>query len=72
MSEGLDHVGFRVENLAKAKNDLSEIGVSSPQSVPKKIAGGRFGDVTLQELEACAAGKYGAADPDGVLLHLTE
>jgi catechol 2,3-dioxygenase-like lactoylglutathione lyase family enzyme len=72
MSEGLDHVGFRVENLEKAKNDLSDIGVSSPQSVPKKIAGGRFGDVTLQELEACAAGKYGTADPDGVLLHLTE
>jgi hypothetical protein len=72
MNEGLDHVGFKVEDLAKAKSDLSDIGASSPQSAPKKIAGGRFGDVTLQELEGCGAGKYGTADPDGVLLHLTE
>lgn len=72
MREGLDHIGFKVESLTKAKNDLSEIGSSLPQSAPKKIAGGRFGDITLGDLEACVAGKYGTADPDGVLLHLSE
>ncbi|HYT56200.1 MAG TPA: VOC family protein [Verrucomicrobiae bacterium] len=72
MNEGLDHIGFKVESLAKAKSDLADIGISTPQSAPKKIAGGRFGDVTLENLEACAAGKYGTADPDGVLLHLSE
>ncbi len=72
MTEGLDHIGFKVESLEKVKNDLSEIGKSFPQSVPKKIAGGRFGDVALSDLEACGAGQYGTADPDGVLLHLSE
>ncbi len=72
MNEGLDHIGFKVESLTKAKNDLAGIGISIPQSAPKKIAGGRFGDVTLENLEACVAGKYGTADPDGVLLHLSE
>jgi catechol 2,3-dioxygenase-like lactoylglutathione lyase family enzyme len=72
MNEGLDHIGFKVENLTKVKSDLDAIGISAPQSAPKKIAGGRFGDVTLQNLEACVAGKYGSADPDGVLLHLSE
>src|SRR6266545_2852770 len=44
MNEGLDHIGFKVESLAKAKSDLADIGISTPQSAPKKIAGGRFGD----------------------------
>jgi len=72
MMEGLDHIGFKVESIEKVKNDLSEIGKSFPQSVPKKIAGGRFGDAALSDLEACGAGQYGTADPDGVLLHLSE
>jgi catechol 2,3-dioxygenase-like lactoylglutathione lyase family enzyme len=72
MLQGLDHIGFKVEDLTQAKNELAEIGNSFPQSVPKKIAGGRFGDVTLEDLEACVAGKYGTADPDGVLLHLSD
>jgi catechol 2,3-dioxygenase-like lactoylglutathione lyase family enzyme len=72
MQEGLDHIGFKVEDLTKAKTDLADIAVAFPDSVPKKVAGRRFGDVTLKDLEACAAGKYGAADPDGVLLHLSD
>lgn len=72
MNEGLDHIGFKVEDLTKANDDLAEISVSSPQSAPKKVAGRRFGDITLTDLEACGAGKYGTADPDGVLLHLSE
>jgi hypothetical protein len=72
MQEGLDHIGFKVEDLAKAKNDLDDIVVTSPQSAPKKVAGRRFGDITLKDLEACAAGRYGTADPDGVLLHLSD
>jgi catechol 2,3-dioxygenase-like lactoylglutathione lyase family enzyme len=72
MQEGLDHIGFKVEDLTKAKNDLADIATASPQSAPKKVAGRRFGDITLKDLEACAAGRYGTADPDGVLLHLSD
>jgi len=72
MIQGLDHIGFHVDSLEMVKNDLSEIGKSFPQSIPKRIAGGRFGDAALADLEACGAGQYGTADPDGVLLHLSE
>jgi catechol-2,3-dioxygenase len=72
MQEGLDHIGFKVEDLTKAQDDLSEIAVSFPESAPVKVAGRRFGDITRKDLEACVAGKYGTADPDGVLLHLSE
>lgn len=72
MQEGLDHIGFKVEDLTKAKDDLADLSVSSPQSAPKQVAGRRFGDITRKDLEACVAGKYGTADPDGVLLHFSE
>ena len=72
MQEGLDHIGFKVEDLTKAKNDLADISVASPQSAPKQVAGRRFGDITRKDLEACVAGKFGTADPDGVLLHFSE
>ena len=72
MQEGLDHIGFKVEDLNKAQKDLDDIGVALPQSAPTKVAGRRFGDITRKDLEACAAGKFGIGDPDGVLLHLSE
>ena len=72
MQEGLDHIGFKVEDLTKAKDDLADISVASPQSAPKQVAGRRFGDITRKDLEACVAGRYGTADPDGVLLHFSE
>ena len=72
MKQGLDHIGFRVESLTKAKDDLAEIASTFPQSKPKKIVGTRFGDITLRDLESCVAGVCGTADPDGVLVHLTD
>jgi catechol 2,3-dioxygenase-like lactoylglutathione lyase family enzyme len=72
MKQGLDHIGFKVESLAKVEDDLAGIQNAFPQSKPKKIAGGRFGDITLRELESCVAGQFGTADPDGVLVHLSE
>jgi hypothetical protein len=72
MKQGLDHIGFKVESLAKAKEDIAGIEDALPQSKPKKIVGTRFGEITLRDLEACVAGEYGTADPDGVLLHLTD
>ena len=72
MKQGLDHIGFRVESLTKTKDDLAEIGNTFPQSKPRRIVGTRFGEVTLRDLEGCVAGTYGTADPDGVLLHLSE
>ena len=72
MKQGLDHIGFKVENLEKAKEDIAGIGNTFPESKPKKIVGTRFGEITLRDLETCVAGRYGSADPDGVLLHRSE
>ena len=72
MTEGLDHIGFKVETLKKAEADLAELGRSHPDSVPKKIDMGRFGPQTLREIDSCMIGRRSLADPDGVLMDLVE
>ncbi len=72
MTEGLDHVGFKVENIEQVKSDLDELRRTFPDSAPRKLDLGRFGSVTKRELEACILGRYALSDPDGVLLDLTE
>jgi predicted enzyme related to lactoylglutathione lyase len=72
MTEGLDHFGFKVEDLESAKRAIEDLARSRPECAPKKIDVGRFGKVTQKELDSCILGKYGLADPDGVLLHLSD
>lgn len=72
LREGVDHIGFKVENLEEAKKDLEKLSASLPQSAARKIAVGRHGQFIQKDLEACKIGEYATADPDGVLLDLSE
>jgi len=72
MTEGLDHIGFKVDALRKADEDLQELARSHPESKPEQIDLGRFGPVTLREIDACSLGQRSLADPDGVLMDLVE
>ena len=72
LRQGLDHVGFKVESLAKAKTDLDEITTAFPESAPKEIAVGVQGSEIEKDLQACPIGRYGFSDPDGVLLDISE
>ena len=72
MRQGLDHIGFKVENLAQAKKDLDDVGINLPQSAPQKLGLGRSGMLVEQDLQGCPIGKHAFADPDGVLMDLTD
>lgn len=72
MREGLDHIGFRVEDLEKARKDIEALGDAAPESAPSNLDVGRFGAMTRADLEGCVIGQYAMADPDGILLDLTE
>lgn len=72
MTEGLGHVGFKVETVDKVKQELDELSQSDPDSAPKKIDIGRFGHGTKRELESCMLGRHALSDPDGVLLDLVD
>ncbi len=70
LREGLDHIGFKVENLERARKDLEEIGKSFPLSAPRKIEVGRDGPTRQKNLEDCKMCSHATSDPDGVLLDL--
>jgi hypothetical protein len=68
--QGLDHIGFKVENLAAAAKDLEELARSFPDSAPRKIDIGREGSRRLKNLQACKLAEQATADPDGVFIDL--
>lgn len=69
---GLDHFGFKVESLDRAKRDIEALAASAPASAARKIAIGRDGEKRQKNLEACKLCRHALADPDGVLLDLTD
>ena len=72
LRQGFDHIGFKVESVEKTKQDLDEIATAFPESAPKKIAVGMQGGELEKDLQACPIGKHVLADPDGVLLDISE
>ena len=72
MRQGLDHIGFKVENLAKAKQDLDDVAINLPQSAPQKLGLGKSGIMVEKDLQGCPIGKHAFADPDGVLMDMTD
>lgn len=72
LMEGLDHIGFRVENLEAVKSALDEIARSFPDSAPRKMAVGREGPGRQKNLEACQMCRYATSDPEGVLIDFSD
>jgi catechol 2,3-dioxygenase-like lactoylglutathione lyase family enzyme len=72
LRQGFDHIGFKVESVEKTKKELDEIAAAYPESAPKKIAVGMQGGELEKDLQACPIGKHVFADPDGVLLDISE
>jgi len=71
MTQGLDHVGFKVEDLEAVKRELDDLGRSFPESAARKIFVGRNGPFLQRDIDSCSLGQYAIADPDGVLIDLT-
>jgi catechol 2,3-dioxygenase-like lactoylglutathione lyase family enzyme len=72
LRQGFDHVGFKVESVEQTKKDLEQIAANHPECAPKKIGGGPQGAGMVKDLAACPFGKHAFADPDGVLLDISE
>jgi catechol 2,3-dioxygenase-like lactoylglutathione lyase family enzyme/predicted enzyme related to lactoylglutathione lyase len=71
VTPGMDHVGFKVENVETVKKEIDEIAANNPRLAPSPLATGKEGEA-LERLFArsCPLGQYRFADPDGVLLDI--
>ena len=71
LREGLDHFGFKVESLEKAKSDLATLSESAPPPPSGKFVGGN-GKKNEEDFHRCCLGKHFVSDPDGVLVDIAE
>jgi catechol 2,3-dioxygenase-like lactoylglutathione lyase family enzyme len=72
LREGLDHVGFKVESLKAAADDLDALTASLPEAAPRKLTVGLHGQLIENDFRKCCLGQYFMSDPDGVLIDISE
>ena len=73
ITQGMDHIGFKVENVETFKAEVKEISDVNPSLMPAPVGTGPEGKA-LEELfrRSCPLGQYRMADSDGVLLDIAE
>jgi catechol 2,3-dioxygenase-like lactoylglutathione lyase family enzyme len=71
-STGLEHFGFKVENVEAVKRDLEELSGTNFRLAPCPYAG-KEGQAWLHMFQkSCSIGAYHLADPDGVPIDISE
>jgi hypothetical protein len=71
LREGVDHFGFKVENLEMTKNDLAALNETAPWPPSGQFVGGN-GKKNEADFRRCCLGQHFIADPDGVLIDISE
>ncbi len=69
---GPDHLGFKVEDLAKFKTHVAEVAGMNPYLAPVPLGGSRESDVRRRFFENSAIGRFQMTDPDGVWIDVTD
>jgi hypothetical protein len=70
LREGLDHFGFKVEDMEKAKADLAALTETAPPAPSGQFVGGN-GKKNEEDFRRCCLGQHFIADPDGVLIDMS-
>lgn len=71
LREGIDHIGFKVESLEQTKQELAAHAESAPQPPSGQFVGGN-GKKNEADFRRCCLGQQFIADPDGVLIDISE
>lgn len=68
----LDHLGFKVESLDAFQKDLERMVESDPTLAPRPTTGNVEREARLKLLQTCGYGQQHLADPEGVLIDISE
>ena len=68
----LDHLGFHVESMAAFHQDLAALAESDPLLAPRQARKAPEGEARQRLFSTCPHGKFQLADPDGVLIDVTD
>jgi catechol 2,3-dioxygenase-like lactoylglutathione lyase family enzyme len=68
----LDHIGFEVKSLAEFEKDVQMLVNKNHHLSPSPVGAGPEGQARLKLFERCRYGERHLADPDGVLIDVSE
>jgi predicted enzyme related to lactoylglutathione lyase len=70
---GLDHIGFKVENLEAFKRDVDLVtSVDAEWLSPQSPGAPTEHEVIMGLLQRCGSGRHHIADPEGNMIHVTD
>lgn len=69
---GLDHIGFKVENVEAVKRDMAELVGVNPQMVTRPLGCGSEGEARLSVFKQCPIGAFHLTDLEGVYIDVAE
>ena len=68
----LDHLGFQVESVVAFQRDLAALVERDPSLAPRRARKAPEGEARQRLFSTCPQGMFHLADPDGVLIDLTD
>jgi catechol 2,3-dioxygenase-like lactoylglutathione lyase family enzyme len=69
ITQGMDHIGFKVEDLDAFSKDLEQVAADNPRLAPAPLDTGAEGKALARLFErSCPLGQRRLADPDGTLI----
>ena len=69
ITAGMDHIGFKVEDLAAFKQDVERVAADNPRLAPEPLGTGAEGKKLLELFRrSCPLGQHHMADCDGTLI----
>ena len=68
----LEHLGFQVESLEQFDADLEKLVQDHPELAPRALKENDEGKARLKLFQTCSYGQRHLADPDGVLIDISE
>jgi catechol 2,3-dioxygenase-like lactoylglutathione lyase family enzyme len=70
ITQGMDHIGFKVEDVEAVKDDVARIAADNPRLAPAPFTGAEGEALARLFARSCPLGHYQLADCDGTLIDL--
>ena len=69
---GIEHIGFKVENVEAFKKDLAALRESNPEMRERIVSEPSEGERRLALIASCRHGQHQFSSPDGVFVDISE
>jgi predicted enzyme related to lactoylglutathione lyase len=69
---GIEHIGFKVENIETFKKDLAALREANPEMRERIVSEPSEGERRLALIASCRHGQHVTSSPDGIFVHISK